>query len=235
MKLKYLMFNLKSNMNLKEILEYKEFLKKQDFKNYNFVLFPAIVYIPFFYNTNITIGVQNISLYETGAITDTITLDQITSLKVKYTLLNHSDVNENLNTIVKKIKLAFKNNIKVVLILGEKEKAATSDVIFYLQEQIKIIFSSLTKEEIKNLVITYEPSWLINQSFSINIDDLQEIINNIKKTINSEYEVDLHLCYGGSVNETNIKMLNKVKNLDGFLIGNSAKNPENVVKFMTNL
>ncbi len=235
MKLKYLMFNLKSNLDLKELLKYKEFITNYDFSKYNLILFPANIYLPFFYNTSITLGVQNISLYETEILTDVILPRQLKSLKVKYTLLNHAEVNDTLNNIILKIRIASKNRIKIVLIIGEKEQTNKEETLIYLKEQINIIFSNLSLEEIKNIIIAYEPSWLINQNFSINLNDLTYLIDNLKNDTKNTYKMNIPIIYGGSINDKNFKNISKLDNLDGYLIGNSCKNEENVVKLLSSL
>ena len=103
--LKYLISNLKSNKNLPEIIEYKKKIEKISLQNKIFILFPPSIYLPFFYDAKYDIGSQNISIYESGSHTGEILASQLASLHVSYTLINHCEVKETIESCILKIKM----------------------------------------------------------------------------------------------------------------------------------
>lgn len=230
--MKYLMSNLKSNKTLKEILEYKEALKKIDFKSVEFVLFPSSLYLPFFYNVPYKIGSQNISIYQDGPHTGEILATQLKSLKVKYVILNHAEVEERTEQVIKKIINASREQIKVVLCIGEDQENEINKTIQSVKHQIDEIFTKLRVAEQKNIVLAYEPKWAINTDKTMESNALEDIIIKLKEYIKIRYELDTSIIYGGGMNTINIDNLLKIDKLDGFLIGNCANNPDNIVKIL---
>lgn len=226
------MCNLKSNKNLKEILEYKKSLPTRVKENIELVLFPSSIYFPFFYDVPYKIGSQNVSIYESGSITGEILASQLKSLKISYVLVNHFERKETLENIIKQIKSATKQNIKVVLCVGEKEKQTMEETLVELTKEIVKIFEGLTKKEIENSIIAYEPCWAINSSDIVNTKVINNIAKKLKNEIKEKYNVTIDLLYGGGITMKNIKDLTKLDNIDGYLLGNCANNPENICKVL---
>lgn len=229
------MINLKSNKTLKEILEYKKAIQKLNFDHLEFVLFPSNIYLSFFYDAPYKIGSQNVSVYQEGCYTGEILASQLKSMKVSYTIVNHSEVNETTEDVIKKIKNATKENIKVVLCIGEETKKNEKETKEEILKKINQIFSKLNLTEKKNLVIAYEPWWAINKKVMANTEMISAMINYIREGLKEKYNIDLPILYGGSINTENIKKLAEEKNIDGYLIGNCANVPENVVEILKNV
>lgn len=226
--MKYLMCNLKSNKTLQEILWYKKQIANINQDNKEFVLFPSNIYLSFFYDTNYKIGSQNVSKYENGNHTGEILASQLKSLNVSYVLINHCEIDEENESAILKIKNATKENLKVVLCIG-KEIHENEDCVSKLQEQISEIFNKLTKEEINNIILAYEPCWGINKEDIMDIKELNNIVKNLKVFVNYEYNVNIEIIYGGSINVDNFHKLLEIDILDGYLIGNCSNSPENII------
>lgn len=227
--MKYLMCNLKSNKTLQEILIYKKQIANINQDNKEFVLFPSNIYLSFFYDTNYKVGSQNVSKYENGNHTGEILASQLRSLNVTYVLINHCETEEKNENVIAKIKNATKENLKVVLCIG-KEIPENEECVPKLKEQISEIFSNLTKEEIKNIILAYEPCWGINKADIMNVEKLKNIVKVLKDFVNYEYNVNIEIIYGGSINVDNFHKLLEIDILDGYLIGNCSNHPENIVK-----
>lgn len=223
------MCNLKSNKTLKEILFYKKAISNINQNNKEFVLFPSNIYLGFFYDANYKIGTQDISKYENGNYTGEVLAYQIASLNVTYALINHCETDYCVDDCILKIRNATKNKIKVVLCIG-RQSCELHDNIENVKEEIKTILDQLTKEEIQNIILAYEPCFAINKKDIIAIEDIEKITNKIKVFVNCEYDVNIEMIYGGSINVHNFQKLLELDILDGYLIGNCANDPENIIK-----
>lgn len=230
--MKYLMCNLKSNKTLKEILEYKNNLKNIETNNLELVLFPSSIYLGFFYDAPYKIGSQNISSLHSGSYTGEILAHQLKSLRVSYCLINHSDANEKLYEVISKIKNATKENIKVVLCIGEIEKQSPEETIIEIKKELNDILSKLNNQELNNLILAYEPVWAINNNVTLDSDNISEIISKLKKELKKIYNLIPSVIYGGSINLENINNLIECNNIDGFLIGNCANDSKNIIEII---
>ena len=149
------------------------------------------------------------------------------SIGSKYVILGHSekrldgDTNKKIN---QKIKNALNQNLKIILCIGEtlkeKNKKKTIDV---LKKQLKDALIGINS--IKNIIIAYEPVWSIGTGVIPENKILQKNINLIYDHLSRKFKSrKIDIIYGGSVNPDNIKDLNKINNLKGFLIGSASQN-----------
>lgn len=230
MALKYLMCNLKSNKTLKEILEYKKSLTNLKKEEIEFVLFPSDIYLSFFYDVSYKIGGQNVSIYDSGSHTGEILANQLKSIKVSYVLVNHYDRQETLENIITKIKNATKELIQVVLCVGEKSRQTMDESIQEIKKEVRKIYEALTQKERENIILAYEPCWAINNKYTVNTKVINNIVEKIKIEVFKLYNITPSILYGGGIDTKNIKDLAKYNNIDGYLVGNCANNPENVCK-----
>jgi|TARA_B100001758_G_scaffold244595_1_gene256200 triosephosphate isomerase len=178
-------------------------------------------------NSNIQVGAQNChQISEYGAFTGSISPKLIKDVGSKYIILGHSE-NRKLgetNTLINlKIHSALKNNLNVILCIGEtlkqKKLRKTNKVI---SQQLNNCLKKIKK--INNIIIAYEPVWSIGSGIIPLNKDLQNIVFYIKKILNKKYKKQkVKLLYGGSVNPKNVQILNKITNLDGYLIGGASQ------------
>ena len=109
--------------NLKAYMTYEDILKYKDNIACNVIVCPSNLYIPFFLNHNYKVGIQDISIYDTGAHTGEICASQVKELGVEYAIIGHSErrSKETDDEINKKVLKALENNLKVILCIGEKK------------------------------------------------------------------------------------------------------------------
>lgn len=229
------MCNLKSNKNLKEMLEYKKEISKLNLDRVKFVLFPTSLYLGFFYNVPYLLGSQNISKYGEGSFTGEIKASQLKSLKVSYVIVNHHECLEKKEDVILKIKNAVKENINVVLCFGEKEKNTMEEVINLVRIELYQILSKLTKKELEMIILAYEPYWTIGKGIIPKIEVITKIVSCMKEEINIRYKLNIPIIYGGGINNKNKNQIKKVRNIDGYLLGSYANDPENISKFLKNI
>lgn len=215
------------------MLEYKKQLKTLNLSNCEFILFPSFIYLSLFYDAKFLLGSQNISKYEEGSHTGEVLASQLKSLKVTYTLINHTETHEKHKNVIKKIKIATQENLKVVLCFGEKSE--NQDAIPLLKNDLEEIFNQLERKEQVNIILAYEPSYAINRGHIVNPQRIEKVINEIKDYIVDKYSIAIKIIYGGSINPINILELAKIDKMDGFLLGNCANNPKNLEKIIETL
>ena len=194
-----------------------------------FIVFPSVIYLEKFIQNNFICGVQNASAHNPGPYTSEVSIHALKNIGVKYVLLGHSEVRQNMfeddELINLKIKQALDNNLKVVLCIGENLEA-------YNQSQTKDILKNQIYNALKNIneevIISYEPVWAIGSGKTPTNSEIEDIVNYIKSLFNYNIKV----LYGGSVSDNNIETLNEIPNVDGFLIGKAATKPSSLIKII---
>lgn len=220
--MKIIAANFKMNLTKKEIDNY---LKEIDNKKINNVIFfPSNLYIPYFSKYNI--GSQDISFKELGSITGDTSIKQYLDFNIKYVLIGHSERRKYFNDskyISDKVNLALKNNIIPIICIGETEEE-------YNNKLTKKVLKKELDEALENnitllnneIIIAYEPIFSIGTNKVLDIKEIENIISYIKSYLKNTYLLDIKVLYGGSVNLNNIGNLEKISNLDGYLIGNAS-------------
>lgn len=218
--------NLKMNKTFPEIQEYIRDIN--DLSNENIVIIPTSIYVPYFLNKNYSVGVQDIEYNEFGEYTGSLSPKQVSSMGVKYTIVGHSErrkhYNETDDIINKKVEAGLNNNLKVILCVGEtkeqRENNQTKDVI---EKEILNDLKSISNLE--NVIIAYEPIWAIGTGLIPKADEIKEVSLLIKDVIKNINGSNIPVLYGGSVNDTNIKDIIRIEEIDGVLVGSASLNP----------
>lgn len=228
--MKYVIANLKSNKDLNTIKEYANSLSKIE-KLKELIICPPSCFLPLFDSSNYLLGAQDLSMYQEGAYTGEINAKMLKSLNVKYVIVGHSERRTNFKednqVLISKIKNALFEEHKVILCIGESEEENQQELTNkVLENQIATILNDFTREDIKNIIIAYEPVWAIGSGRIPSIEEIEKTTQFIKNIIKDYYELELPVIYGGSVSLKNIDQLAKIKNIDGFLLGGSSLNIE---------
>lgn len=189
---------------------------------------------------NLRIGAQNMHFEESGAFTGEIAPSMLTTTGVTYVIIGHSErramFNETDATCNKKLHAAYKHGLTPILCVGEmlehREGGLTEAVI---KEQIVKDLEGLTAEQVKNLVIAYEPIWAIGTGKTATAEVANETCGYIRSLVGELYgeEVaeEVRIQYGGSVKLNNIDELMAQPHIDGALIGGASLVAEDFVTF----
>ena len=192
-------------------------------------------------NTNIKIGAQNMHWAENGAYTGEVSAKMLKSIGVEYVILGHSErrqyFNETDETVNKKLKVAFENELKPIVCVGEsleqRESGITAEII---TSQTRLALAGLTEEQVKNTIIAYEPIWAIGTGKTATSEDANNSIKEIRKEIEKIYGKDVADCviiqYGGSVKSSNAKELFNMSDIDGGLVGGASLKPDEFAKIV---
>ena len=246
MRKKVIAGNWKMNMLPNEAIEYIEKFEPLVKDTQNEVIL-CVPYTDLFYallsaqNTNIKIGAQNMHFAESGAYTGEVSGKMLKSIGVEYVIIGHSERRQYFNeideTVNKKIKTAFENELKPIVCVGEtleqKEEGKTQEII---TTQVKLALDGLTPEQVKNTIIAYEPIWAIGTGKTATSEDSNNSIKEIRKKIEEIYGKDIAesviIQYGGSVKSTNAKELFETSDIDGGLVGGASLKPEEFAKIV---
>ena len=191
--------------------------------------------------TNIKIGAQNMHFAETGAYTGEVSGKMLKSIGVEYVIIGHSErrqyYNETDESVNKKIKAAFENELKPIVCVGEtleeREAGKTADII---TNQTRLALEGLTNEQVKNTIIAYEPIWAIGTGKTATSEDANNSIIYIWEEIKRIYGEDVSeaviIQYGGSVKASNAKELFSTSDIDGGLVGGASLKPDEFSKIV---
>lgn len=183
---------------------------------------------------HVYLGVQNIAELEKGAQTGEVSATMVKNEGATYTIIGHSErraIGETDESVSKKINLAFVNNLRPIVCVGERIRDKEGEHLTFLREQIKASLAGLSKRQLLDLVIAYEPVWAIGKSYqdSMNPTDIHEMTLFIQKVLSELFGKDMAkaptLLYGGSVEVENTKAILDYGNVDGFLVGHASLVP----------
>lgn len=217
----------------------------KNIKNTEVVICPPFVYLSNFFNgrekSTIRLGEQNCFWEEKGAYTGEISPTMLKNLGCQYVILGHSErrihFGETDTIINKKVKAAFKNKLKVVLCVGDRNRKSKDDIkeVYF---QIKNCLKGIKKSDFKNLIITYEPVWAIstmNGKMAIP-EEAKEGVDFIRKTFTKLFGAKeakkIRILYGGSITSKNAKSYLEKADFQGILVGGASLDPKEFVKIV---
>lgn len=192
-------------------------------------------------DTNIKLGAQNTHWEDNGAFTGEISPLMLKELEIDYCIIGHSErrqyFNETDETVNKKIKAVLKQGIKPIVCVGETlEEREANKAEEVVKQQIINGLDGLTKEEMENVVIAYEPIWAIGTGKTASSEDANAMCGFIRNTIGEIFEEDtkekVRIQYGGSVKPANIKELMDKSDIDGALVGGASLKAEDFTKLV---
>lgn len=182
-------------------------------------------------NSAVALSAQNCADQPEGAFTGEVAAAMIKESGCSYTILGHSErreyYGETSEKLVKKIALAFENGLKVIYCVGEKLSEREEGNHFeVVSGQISSVLFGLAAEQMKNVVIAYEPVWAIGTGVTATADQAQEMHAFIRKTLAAHFGEKVAeattILYGGSCKPSNAKELFACPDIDGGLIGGAS-------------
>lgn len=180
---------------------------------------------------DIYIAAQNCHHKEKGAYTGEVSPTMLTDLGIQYVILGHSErraYNHEDNTLLKeKVDAALAAGLNVIFCCGEPleiRKENTQNA--YVGTQLSESLSHLTVDQMKNIVIAYEPIWAIGTGETASPEQAQDmhayIRNMLAETFDKETAENTSILYGGSVKPANAKEIFGQADVDGGLVGGAS-------------
>ena len=181
--------------------------------------------------SNIKIGAENVHFKASGAYTGEISAEMLTALGVEYVVIGHSErrqyFGETDQTVNLRSLAALNAGLKAIICVGEtleqRELGYTETLLKY---QTKMALTNVTAEQLKNVIIAYEPVWAIGTGVTATDEQANEGNKYVRDAIAEVYGADVAetvtVQYGGSMNAGNAEGLLAKEHVDGGLIGGAS-------------
>ena len=181
--------------------------------------------------SNIVIGAENVHFAEKGAYTGEVSAKMLKSIGVDTVIIGHSErrqyFGETDETVNLRTKAALAAGMRVILCMGEvkeqREAGITNEICAM---QIKLDLAGISAEDMKNVIIAYEPVWAIGTGLTATPEQAEETCGVIRDVLVELYGKDVAeattIQYGGSMNDANAADLLAKPNIDGGLIGGAS-------------
>lgn len=240
--------NWKMNKTINESIEFAKELKNSNIQNDKIVIicapytsiFPMALELK---DTDIKMSAQNVHYAENGTFTGEISAQMLVNAKAEYVIIGHSERRKNFGEtdeiINKKIKTTLKYGLKPIICIGEvleqRELGITTNV---LKTQITEDLKDIPEQDMKNIIIAYEPIWAISTGDgagkTATPKDANDACGFIRGIIKELYNIDvannIQILYGGSVNPSNAKELFSMEHVDGGLVGGASMDFDSFIK-----
>ncbi|HPY97538.1 MAG TPA: triose-phosphate isomerase [Clostridia bacterium] len=191
--------------------------------------------------TKIKIAAQNMHYEDKGAFTGEVSAQMLVDLGVQYVIIGHSErrqyYNETDATVNKKVIKALKAGLKPIICVGEsleqRETGVTADFVRY---QVGYALNGVSAEDMKNIVIAYEPIWAIGTGKTATNEQANEVCRTIRQALNEKFGKKVanatYIQYGGSVNVKNAAELFSMSDIDGGLVGGASLKSDDFCKIV---
>jgi len=179
----------------------------------------------------IAVSAQNCATEVSGAYTGEVSAAMLVDLGVEYVIIGHSERRqyfaETDETVNMRTKAALEAGLKVILCVGELEKEREQGITAeILGKQTKVDLMGVTAEQMKNVIIAYEPVWAIGTGKVATTEQADEACGVVRSVVAEMFGKDVAdktaVQYGGSMNAKNCAELLKCENVDGGLIGGAS-------------
>jgi len=241
--------NWKMNKNLKESADLADSLKKSlsGVKEIEVVLCPPFTSLgvvqQVIAGTNVKLGGQDCYWEKEGAFTGEISCAMLKDAGCEYCIVGHSErrqfFSETNETVNKKARALLKEGLKPIVCVGEKlEERKANKTFQVVKDHVVNSLAGLTKEDMQNVVIAYEPVWAIGTGVNATKEQAQEVhkyIRGLLKELFGEATAQaVRIQYGGSVKPENIKELISQEDVDGALVGGASLKSDSFIEIVKN-
>jgi triosephosphate isomerase len=186
-------------------------------------------------NSSVIISSQNICWEEKGAFTGEISPVMVKDAGGTGAIVGHSERRqiflETDELVNRRVKGALRFGLLTILCIGETlEQRDGGETNAVLERQVRRGLDGVSGEEMKNIVVAYEPVWAIGTGKTASKEQAQEVHSFLRKLIGEIYEKNIaeqtRILYGGSVKPTNVDELMAQPDIDGALVGGAALDAE---------
>ena len=189
--------------------------------------------------SKVRLAAQNCADHSAGAYTGEVSADMLRSAGCELTILGHSErrqyYGETDAILVEKIKLALAAGLDIIFCVGENLDQREAGKHFeVVTEQVENVLFKFSAEEMKRIIVAYEPVWAIGTGKTASAEQAEEIHACIRKVIAGKFgsalAEDTTILYGGSCKPSNARELFAMPDIDGGLIGGAALKAEDFIQ-----
>ncbi len=182
-------------------------------------------------NSNLRLGAQNMNEHNSGAFTGEIAAGMLKEFSVRYVILGHSErrhiLKETSELVAKKTLAAHAASIKPIVCVGETQaERAANETEKVLEEQVRGSLAGLTKAQMEETILAYEPVWAIGTGHTATPAQAQQEHLFIRKLVAGMFDEivarRIRIQYGGSVKPANARELMSLPDVDGALVGGAS-------------
>ena len=181
--------------------------------------------------SNIKIGAENCHWAKSGAFTGEVSAEMLAAVGVPYVIIGHSERRQYFGetdvTVHDRVRAALDAGLTVILCVGETLTQRKQDITMeVIATQTKIALAGVSADELKKIIIAYEPVWAIGTGETATAEQADEVNGYIRALIAQLYsqaDADAFVVqYGGSMNAKNAAELLAKEHVDGGLIGGAS-------------
>ncbi len=193
--------------------------------------------------SNIKLGAQDCYWEKEGAFTGEVSCPMLKSAGCEYVIIGHSErrqyFGETNETVNKKVKAALCSGLKPIVCVGERLEERKSGKTFdVIKDHVENSLAGLTKDEMLQCVIAYEPVWAIGTGLTATKEQAEEVHKYIRGLLQKMYSPEVagavRIQYGGSVKPENIKDLIAQEDVDGALVGGASLKADSFSQIIKN-
>ena len=186
-------------------------------------------------------GAQDLSQHDSGAYTGEISGAFLAKLGCTYVVVGHSERREyhaeSDEVVAAKAAAAYRHGLVPIVCVGEGlEIRQAGTHVEHVVAQVKGSLAGLTEEQLKSVVVAYEPVWAIGTGEVATPEDAQEVCGAIRgrvaELVGQEAADKVRIQYGGSVKSGNIVDIMAQADVDGALVGGASLDPEEFAKIV---
>ena len=190
--------------------------------------------------TRIAVGAQNLHAAASGAFTGEASAAMLVDLGVRYTIVGHSErraLGETDEDVNHKVLAALSAGLTPIICIGESRAQRDAGVTTELVSmQLKSALCGVAAEQIRHIIIAYEPIWAIGTGLTAAPEEAEEVCEAIRTVIRKGYGAKIaratSILYGGSMNDQNAYALLAQPDIDGGLIGSASLDPEAMIRII---
>ncbi len=191
--------------------------------------------------TDLKVAAQNSHFEDSGAYTGETSPMALADMGTDYVIIGHSErreiFGETDEDVNKKAKAVFNHNMVPIICVGESlDQRESGETDSFVSGQVEAALDGLSAEQVKKVVIAYEPIWAIGTGQTATSEQANETIVGIRETVEKLYDEEtaqaVRIQYGGSVKPENIGELLAQSDIDGALVGGASLEPASFLKLL---
>lgn len=207
-------------------------LKVQDGREV--VIFPPSLYlrqaVAQLRESGFSIGAQNVYAAPKGAYTGEVSAEMVAACGARYCLVGHSErrmyFHEDGEMLSAKVGAALRSGLIPICCIGEpQEERAHKTYEAYLYTQLKAMLQGRSVEEVRQIVVAYEPIWAIGTGDAMKVREVKVMAEFLRNTLEVMFPgvlEDVRILYGGSVSASNAQEILLTPHVDGVLVGGAS-------------